>query len=84
LPPRFQRAIDAAAMRAGLTGTDGYLAAWRRSDPEPCGEDLEAEADRALAALDAAYPPERLRRLVAGRGREPSPCEPSSTEIPRP
>lgn len=25
LPPRFQEAVDSAAMAAGLTGTDGYL-----------------------------------------------------------
>ncbi len=72
LPPRFQEAIDRAAMRAGVTGTDAYLAAWRRSDPEPCGEDLEAEAERGLASLEAAYPPERLRRLVATGGFEPA------------
>ena len=30
LPPRFQEAIDAAAMRAGLIGTDAYLEEWRR------------------------------------------------------
>ena len=31
LSDRFQKAIDEAAMRAGLTGTDDYLAAWRIS-----------------------------------------------------
>ena len=30
LSERFQEAIDAAAMAAGLFGTDGYLAEWRR------------------------------------------------------
>jgi len=54
-------------MRAKLTGTDAYLEAWRRSDPETCGDDLDAEADAAVAALDEAYEPERLRGLV-GRG----------------
>ena len=44
LADRFQEAIDRAAMRAGLTGTDAYLEAWRRAEPVPCGDDLEAEA----------------------------------------
>jgi hypothetical protein len=65
LPERFEQAIDRAAMRAGLTGTDAYLEQWRRADPEPCGEDLEAEADAAAAALEAEYTVERVRELVA-------------------
>ena len=44
LPERFEQAIDRAAMRAKLTGTDAYLEQWRRADPVPCGDDLEAEA----------------------------------------
>ena len=68
---RFEQAIDRAAMRAGLTGTDAYLAEWRRGAPEPCGDDLEAEADAAQAGLEAAYTPERVRALVANGGREP-------------
>lgn len=71
LPERFEQAIDRAAMRAGLTGTDAYLEQWQRSAPMACGEDLEAEAEAALQALDADYPPERLRTLVANDGREP-------------
>lgn len=68
LPERFEQAIDRAAMRAGLTGTDAYLEQWRRAAPEPCGDDLEAEADAAAARLEADYPPERLRELAARGG----------------
>ena len=71
LADRFQQAIDRAAMKAGLTGTDAYLAEWRRGDPVSCGDDLEAEADAAQAGLEAAYTPERVRALVANGGREP-------------
>ena len=70
LPDRFQQAIDRAAMQAGLTGTDAYLAEWRRGAPEPCGDDLEAEADAAVAAIEAAWPPERLRAAARAGGRE--------------
>lgn len=69
LPERFEQAIDRAAMRAGLTGTDAYLEQWRRAAPEACGDDLDAEAGAAAAALDRAYPAERLRALVAAGGR---------------
>jgi hypothetical protein len=68
LPERFEQAIDRAAMRAQLTGTDAYLEQWRRADPVPCGDDLEAEAEAAAEALEAEYPPERLRELVANGG----------------
>jgi hypothetical protein len=73
LSPRFQEAIDRAAMRAGLRDTDSYLGEWRRSDPAPCGDNLDAEADAAAQRLEAEFPPDRLRALARQGGlREPS------------
>jgi len=69
LADRFQEAIDAAAMRAGLFGTDAYLGEWRRESRE-CGDDLEAEVTEEAAWLDAAYPDDVLQRLVAMNGKE--------------
>jgi hypothetical protein len=69
LPPRFQEAIDAAAMRAGLIGTDAYLEEWRR-EPRACGDDLEAEVAQELEWLDAAYTDDVLERLVRASGKE--------------
>ena len=71
LPDRFQEAIDRAAMRAGLRDTDGYLGEWRRVARGSCGDDLEAEAERAATGLEADDPPDRLRELVAHGGLEP-------------
>jgi hypothetical protein len=71
LSDRFQEAIDRAAMRAGLRDTDAYLGAWRRVAAGACGDDLDAEAERAAARLEADYPPERLRALAANGGLEP-------------
>ncbi len=68
LPLRFTEAIDMCAMRVGAHGTDAYLAEWRRGTPEPCGDDLEAEADAALAHLESEYGRDRLRQLVADGG----------------
>ena len=69
LSDRFSVAIDAAAMRAELAGTDAYLEQWRRIE-RPCGADLEAEAESAAAALEAEYDKERLGVLVRNGGLE--------------
>ena len=69
LPERFVQAIDAAAMRSGAASTDDYLADWRRADPVPCGDDLEAEADAATARLVAEYDKARIIKLVNNQGR---------------
>ena len=70
LPLRFTEAIDRAAMRTGAHGTDDYLAAWRRGDTQPCGDDLEAEAEAASQRLQAEYDDARLKRLVDAHGRD--------------
>ena len=67
---RFTEAIDMCAMRAGVAGTDDYLAQWRRGTPQPCGDDLEAEAEKALAELEEQYGKDRLRQLVSQDGWE--------------
>ena len=67
LDERFEKAIDRAAMKA-KRDTDSYLAEWRRADPVPCGDDLEAEAAAAAARIEAEYPDSRLDALVAAGG----------------
>ncbi len=69
LAPRFQEAIDAAAMRAGLIGTDTYLEEWRR-EPRACGDDLDAEVAQEAERLDAVYTDDVLGRLVYAYGKE--------------
>ena len=69
LSERFQKAIDAAAMRAGLIGTDSYLEEWRR-EARPCGDDLDAEVAAVAAQLEDDYTDERLERLVRASGEE--------------
>ena len=68
LSERFIQAIDACAMRVGAKDTDAYLAEWRRGPAEPCGEDLEAEAETARARLEDEYGRDRLRQLVDNGG----------------
>lgn len=67
LEDRFQVAIDKAAARAGKETTDEYLAEWHRAVTE-CSEDLQAEADRAAADLEARFTDELLQTLITTGG----------------
>ncbi len=69
LPERFEKAIDAAAMKGGLDSTDDYLAEWRDGEGVECGDDLQAAADGKAAEIDAEYTSEKLRDLIANEGR---------------
>ena len=71
LAERFQEAIDMAAMRGEATGTDDYLALWRRAEPQPVGDDLLAEADAAKSRLEAEFTDDRLKDLIANGGKTP-------------
>ena len=68
LSPRFQEAVDRAAMRAGRGSSDAYLEDWRRSAPRPCGDDLQAEAAAAAADIEARYTDDDLERLIRAKG----------------
>lgn len=70
LSVRFTEAIDMCAMRTGSSDTDAYLADWRRAPPLAVGDDLEAEADKALAEIEAKYDRGRLVALVKAGGKE--------------
>jgi hypothetical protein len=70
LSEKFTRAIDAAAMRAHASSADDYLKEWRRGEPAPCGDDLEAEVSAAAARIEADYDAHRLAELAKHEGRE--------------
>ncbi len=70
LADRFQVAIDEAAMRAGMIGTDDYLAEWRTSDPVEREGDAETVAAAVAAELEASYSDDRLKMLIENWGRE--------------
>jgi hypothetical protein len=57
---RFTEAIDMCAMRTGAADSEDYLADWRKGDPIPVSDDLEAEADKAAKALEEEFNKERL------------------------
>ena len=69
LAPRFQEAIDEAAMRLGDSGADDYLAGWERSPwTEADGTPTEV-LDRVVAELDAEWPAERITGYLDGLGQ---------------
>jgi hypothetical protein len=69
LPERFEQAIDRAAMKAGLIGTDAYLSEWRKGAPyEVEGGEAEA-ASREAARIEAEYDQARLMALIDNHGR---------------
>ena len=67
LTERFAEAIDKAAMRAKMAGTDAYLEQWRR-EVVNCGRDLQDAVDEAAARLEQEFDDERLDTLVKNGG----------------
>jgi hypothetical protein len=69
LAPRFQEAIDEAAMRLGDTGADEYLLGWERSPwTEAVGTPSEV-LDRIVAELDAEWPADAIARYLDAVGQ---------------
>jgi hypothetical protein len=62
LPDRFQDAIDRAATRAGLIGSDEYMAEWRKVQ---VGEDA---VEAVAARLETEYPDGVLDALIRNYG----------------
>jgi hypothetical protein len=67
LPDRFQEAVDAAAMVAGLIGSDDYTEQMRMERRE-CGDDLEAEVQAAQDALITEWDDDALRVAIRAGG----------------
>ena len=62
LPDRFQEAVDRAASRAGLTGSDQYMAEWHKVT-------VEGDPDTVAKKLEADHPDGVLADLVSKGGR---------------
>ena len=66
LAPRFQEAIDEAAMRLGDVGSDDYLAGWRRGDWTAADGDPPQVVERVVAALEEEWPPAAVTQYIDG------------------
>jgi hypothetical protein len=69
LTERFEKAIDRAAMRAQLRDTDSYLGEWRKVSIGEVGDDLQAEASKKAAELEAEFDEAKLNALVDAGGK---------------
>jgi hypothetical protein len=67
LHPRFARAIDRAAMRAGRGSSDKYLEDWRR-ETRPCEGEMEAAVSQEVEKLEGRFPPDVLDTVVRTGG----------------
>jgi hypothetical protein len=67
LEPRFAKAIDRAAMRAGRGSSDAYLADWRRVTEMVSG-DLEALVAERVARLESEFDAATLEAVVKAGG----------------
>jgi len=84
LPPRFQKAIDRAAMVAGLKDASSYIAEMGAETRAASGEDLSADVSSLVEELEAALPLERLNEFVRTGGFDPSKPEKSPRQGPSP
>ncbi|MEM8850014.1 MAG: virulence factor [Pseudomonadota bacterium] len=73
LPERFEQAIDRAAMRSGASESDAYLADWRKVPEGEMAGDDRAAAEARAAALEAEWPPDRLKAVALAGGHEAAP-----------
>jgi len=82
LSPRFQEAVDRAAMRAGRGSSNAYLADWKRTPPRPCSDDIAAEVAAEAARIEARYTDERLESLVRSKGVDPDAAPDAAASTP--
>jgi hypothetical protein len=68
LAPRFQEAIDEAAMRLGDVGSDSYLAGWRRGDWTAQDGDPTQVVGHVVAALEDKWPTSAVSAYLDGLG----------------
>lgn len=71
LPDRFQKAIDAAAMAAGASDQDTYLAGWRKNETQERPGGASQVLAVVLTELDSAYPAKTLSELARLGGENP-------------
>ncbi len=71
LTDRFMVAVDKAAMTAGKTDTESYLADWRKTPPANSDQD-DLTVPQLAELLENDYPTSRLADLARNGGNEPT------------
>ena len=66
LAPRFQEAIDEAAMRLGATDSDAYLDGWTRGEWTPADGSGPEVCERVVAELEEQWSAAALTAYLDG------------------
>jgi hypothetical protein len=64
MPDRFMQAIDAAAMAAGVTGSDEYTDAFEWSQPQEREGNAQAVASMVASELDGEFMTIEWRKIA--------------------
>ena len=67
LPDRFQEAVDASAMVAGLIDSDDYTNEMGM-DRRECGDDLDTEAQQEADRIEADWTDDVLKATIRAAG----------------
>tara|TARA_X000000368_G_C22738876_1_gene582946 strand:- start:283 stop:579 length:297 start_codon:yes stop_codon:yes gene_type:complete len=68
LNERFEQAIDRAAMKCNLKGSDDYLAEWRKAEPYPVEGDPDTVARNEAERIEIEFNQEKLKALIENEG----------------
>ena len=68
LSERFEQAIDRAAMKCNLRGSDDYLAEWYKAEPYLIEGDPDAVAKSEAERIESEYSQEKLKYLIENEG----------------
>jgi len=82
LPPRFQRAIDRAAMVADKSDANSYIAEMTSRTEAADGDDIEAAVAAMVRQIEDEFTAERLNEFVAAGGLTPETTQ-SSARLPK-
>ena len=68
LSERFEQAIDRAAMKCNLRGSDDYLAEWRKAEPYFIEGDPDKVARSEAEQIESEHSQEKLKYLIENEG----------------
>ena len=68
MSPRFEKAIDRAAMRAGKGSSDAYMADWRREIVKIKTDDPQSIVDQEIELLEQMFSNDFLEKTVKSKG----------------
>ena len=68
LSERFEQAIDRAAMKCNLRGSDDYFAEWHKAGPYLIEGDPDTVARSEAERIESEYSQEKLKYLIENEG----------------